>query len=450
MPKILYPHQEQMLDYCLAHRQGQLWCEPRTGKTVVAIRAMLHYKAFPLLIVTLKTLAVVWRDELIEEGFAADQITIFQGSKKKKQELAKKHHAILIVNYEALNDYDALNIDNWEGIILDESIKIANPQTKMSKYVLKNMKKFVQNQSAIYCLSGSPATESPVQYAPQYLASTGTFMEYTSFSDYVWTKWKWNEFSHKFVPRYKKHLEEIKTFVQEKSVCITRESAGIGSVKFYEQRECKFNKLQLQAIKDIHNKKEDMQRFSNKLGGQGFHGDAVNIIYENMVCAGIHPLTKEIISYEKVDSCIDFYMDTREPILVVGQFILQLKAAYERAVAKGIKCGIIYGKTKESERELLRHQFQNGEIDMLFGQVRAIKMGLNFARASHTHYISNSYSLDDRLQSEDRTTHLTKKEPVIIVDYVTPDRVDFDVTIRLKDKKKISMSYLETKWRARQ
>lgn len=453
MPKKkLFPHQKDMLAYCLENPQGQLWCEPRLGKTLVAILAMHKHRAYPLLIITLKTLAVVWRDEYVGVGIPQESITIFQGSKKQKEALKQKRHKILIVNYEALYDYDILNMQEWGGIILDESIRVSNPMARMTKYTLKHIKQYTETQVPILCLSGHPAPESEVQFATQYLVSRGEYMGYTSFSDYLWQNWKWNDFSHKFKPKQKSHLKEIKQYVSETSMCLTREQVGLGSIKFYESREVKFNKKQTEAMKDIFREKEAMQRLERHLGGQGVYGNAVKVVYENLVCAGIHPMSKEIISTDKIHYTLDYYVDTKDPLLVLGQFVSQLKLAQQLATDRKLKCGLIFGGTPEKERELLRHKFQNGEIDILFGQVRAVKMGLDFSRSSHTHYISNSYSLDDRLQSEDRTTHLMKKEPVIILDYSTISNtgdycVDSDIVHRLREKKTISKSYLESIWR---
>jgi SNF2 family DNA or RNA helicase len=68
---------------------------------------------------------------------------------------------------------------------------------------------------------------------------------------------------------------------------------------------------------------------------------------------------------------------------------------------------------------------------------------LNLAVASTVIYFSNTFSLEHRLQSEDRAHRIGTKNPVTYVDLVAEDTVDRKIISALKSKKSISSMTLD-------
>jgi hypothetical protein len=78
-------------------------------------------------------------------------------------------------------------------------------------------------------------------------------------------------------------------------------------------------------------------------------------------------------------------------------------------------------------------------------------MGLDFSRSNYLFYLSNSYSQDDRTQSEERGNHTKKTGILQIIDIVTRDSNERKLVALLTSKKKLSQSYIRetmSKWAA--
>jgi SNF2 family DNA or RNA helicase len=109
----------------------------------------------------------------------------------------------------------------------------------------------------------------------------------------------------------------------------------------------------------------------------------------------------------------------------------------------------ITGATPQAERERIRRDFQAGKLRVVVGQVKAVKMGMDFSRADYLFYLSNSYSQDDRTQSEDRGNHTQKTGILQVVDLCTKGGNDRKLVSLLTTKKALSRSYIEetlSKW----
>jgi SNF2 family DNA or RNA helicase len=60
--------------------------------------------------------------------------------------------------------------------------------------------------------------------------------------------------------------------------------------------------------------------------------------------------------------------------------------------------------------------------------------GLTLTAANTAIYFSNSFSLEERLQSEDRCHRIGTKEPVVYIDLVAADTVDERIAAALQSK----------------
>jgi SNF2 family DNA or RNA helicase len=75
---------------------------------------------------------------------------------------------------------------------------------------------------------------------------------------------------------------------------------------------------------------------------------------------------------------------------------------------------------------------------VLIGQVHSGGIGINLVSSSLVVYYSNSYSLGDRVQSEDRTHRIGQTKNVTYIDLVCKDTIDATVLKILKAKKNLA------------
>lgn len=71
-------------------------------------------------------------------------------------------------------------------------------------------------------------------------------------------------------------------------------------------------------------------------------------------------------------------------------------------------------------------------------QAKGVSRGQNMCSAATEHYYSNSYSLEDRLQSEDRPHSPGQRNNLGVVDWIAPDTMDEKVVQALRDKKELA------------
>ena len=86
--------------------------------------------------------------------------------------------------------------------------------------------------------------------------------------------------------------------------------------------------------------------------------------------------------------------------------------------------------------------FQEGDADIFVGTSAAAK-GLTLTRASTMVYYSNNYSLENRLQSQDRIHRIGQDNKCTYIDLVVPKSIDEAILRRLKEKKELSNEVLD-------
>lgn len=98
-----------------------------------------------------------------------------------------------------------------------------------------------------------------------------------------------------------------------------------------------------------------------------------------------------------------------------------------------------YGKTPEEDRLSAVKEFQNpdSQVKIFVGNPATAGMGLTLTQATTVIYYSNSFSLEHRLQSEDRAHRVGQKHPVTYIDFVST-KLDGDILKALRDKKDIA------------
>lgn len=125
----------------------------------------------------------------------------------------------------------------------------------------------------------------------------------------------------------------------------------------------------------------------------------------------------------------------KNQVIVVTHFSAEASMLFDILKEKGYKCCLMTGwKTVGSVEGFKQHKY-----DIMVANIRVIKEGLNLQEhCHHTIYYSNTFSLDDRLQSEARTFRIGQSETCIYIDYVMKDTIDMKVYAALKQKKSVS------------
>jgi len=432
-----FPHQVIAADYGYAHRGACYWMEMRTGKTFSSIMAVKKLKAWPLLIVCPKSVMGVWEAEFKIDGVDPDNIAILDGPRGKRMKLLKEQRPITVCNFEMLTEYDIFRFEEWGSIIIDESIKIGNLSSKRTQYVLDYIAdgKYPKDQ-ARFCLSGSPASESPFQLVPQMYFVLGQFMGYTDWEKYVRDNWEYDSRLYKWiVKKGKVHTGEMREWNKRNSFQLTMKEIGLGVPLLRRRIELPLSAEQEKLIESVRSDSHYQDKAYTPL---------VRANHELQICCGMNPITKDVFDTRKIEHILNWHIDEgHEPCLVLSEYRTAIMDKFiEIASQMKIKVGCMVGGQPEVNKKI-KEDFDKGKINVIFGQVEVVKMGLNFSRASTIFYLSNSYSQDDRTQSEVRCSQMGKTTPTEIIDLVHPLCLDGAVIDLLEKKQDVSSSFVQ-------
>lgn len=139
---------------------------------------------------------------------------------------------------------------------------------------------------------------------------------------------------------------------------------------------------------------------------------------------------------------LDLLQDILEDIS--GQCIIW--AVYREEIAQiaillesmGITFVEYHGGTPEAEREIAIDSFQSGGPRVFLANAQAAGIGLTLTNATTAIYYSCGYSLELRLQSEDRCHRIGTKGTVVYIDLAAVDTVDERIAAALQAKQNVA------------
>ena len=137
----------------------------------------------------------------------------------------------------------------------------------------------------------------------------------------------------------------------------------------------------------------------------------------------IMPLNKnpkiEILKEE-----LETLRDAGKPILIWARFQAEQDDIAVVLREMGIRFAEYHGRVKKSERQPNIDRFQRGEVDAFLSQQSAGGVGLTLNAGKAQIYYSNTFKLEDRLQSIDRTEGIGQTDAVDVVDLLAEDSID--------------------------
>ena len=157
------------------------------------------------------------------------------------------------------------------------------------------------------------------------------------------------------------------------------------------------------------------------------------------------------VDTSKQDAFLEWRESQESPVITWARFTKEVESTGDRLERAGRRVGLIYGRQSDRERQAVLDAFQRGEIDDLVGNQQAGGVGLNLMRAHTVAYLSNDYSLTNRLQSEDRVYRIGQQEKVSYTDFLATSpsggaTIDHLVLKAIRQKIDLA-SYTMEEWR---
>lgn len=397
-----------------------------------------------------------WQKEALNFGVDVDTY-VHDTDKKLLRDMIKKiekdREGILVVNYEALIQTDVVEMlgqfvggDTFVGF--DESVKVKNPNGTF----FKSGKDISSRAAFVRTLTGKPAPQSPQDYYAQLRIGRAL----NGINPFQWrarhvkmggfknkqVKGVKNEerlaetiYAHAFMAERRDWAEYIESIPTIREVPLAPQQA-----KAYAEMEEDFivwlNEHESVSVEMAAHKHSKLQQISS-----GF-------VYDE------NGQSRAIMPFEKTAKAIDLLEHIEESVVdkviiayvhrAVGEALFELLAKYKPALIVGDQMM----KSRSMDVEAEKARFNNDpECRIMIAQEQAVKyghtlMGTDKNPCLDMVFYENSYSLDDRAQTEERPQGNGQLAAINILDYASTP-VEAKVIKALHNKEQVTRVVVE-------
>lgn len=333
---------------------------------------------------------------------------------------------------------------------IDESSKIKTPGARRTKRL------WALGKRAIYrrILTGTPVTNSPLDLYAQFRFLHPRHLGFSNFYSFKhhyaeWTterNWK-AEKDYEVCTGYK-NMDELASRMDDVSFRVTKAECLDLPEKVYTRRLVAMNaeqkkiydKLREESLLELRDEEfkvtnvlVKMLRLQQVLGG--WVPDMDNPGETN-------PIFDDPKKNPRIKAVLDVADETSSKIIIWARFraeIVALTNILNSVYGKGSAVAF-YGDVKTADRNEAIDLFQDPESKVRFfvAQQHSGGYGLTLTAASYVIYYSNDFSLEARLQSEDRCHRIGQRNPVTYIDLECLGTIDSRIINALREKKKLA------------
>ena len=456
-------HQEDAVMRFYNKPYGALFCEMGTGKTKIMLDILQNpnrteHLQFDAVVVAPNGLHHNWALNEIPKHINNVEVYCWKGpikTKRGKQDFARfcNHtgNRAFLINIEALRTKPGYTttetfINTFKQnshFIVDESTCIKNPKAIQTKNVLK----LSANALRRWVLNGTPITQSPLDLFTQckFLSKNAIpYNTYTAFKHQFAIEQTINMGSRSFrkVVGFQNlnnltELLEPFTLRIEKKDCLDLPDKTFEKVVVPMTPEQ--DRIYQSMKKDCIAMLEGGELVTTTLA-------LTRIIKLHQILTGFVTTddnTEHAIENNRIAALLQI-AETTKPLVVFCAYKHNVKTIREALQEKFPSANIVEytGAVSDKIRNEGVTQFQDGNADFFIATSAAAK-GLTLHKASTMVYYSNNYSLETRLQSQDRIHRIGQNNKCTYIDLVVPNTVDDQILKRLKEKKELSNMVLD-------
>lgn len=143
----------------------------------------------------------------------------------------------------------------------------------------------------------------------------------------------------------------------------------------------------------------------------------------------------------RMDALNELVEDVDGQIIIWASFREELRQIAEMLKEHGVVQ--YHGGINAKDREEAVDKFQSGEARIFVANPAAGGTGLTLTAAKTVIYYSCSFSLEERLQSEDRCHRIGTRHPVVYIDMVATDTIDERIANALQSKEAVASKILD-------
>tara|TARA_R100000988_G_scaffold96816_1_gene63843 strand:+ start:347 stop:1783 length:1437 start_codon:yes stop_codon:yes gene_type:complete len=451
-----FKHQLLALEKSWSKQAWAWFMEMGTGKTKVCIDniAMLYDrgKIDRALVIAPNGIKRNWRNELSIHmpDHVEYRVAVWSASPKKKEKeeldqlsVISEQLSVLIMNIEALSTPRGVDFARsfiFSGscfMVVDESTTIKNHSARRTKNIMKiaNLAKYRR------IMTGSPVTKSPLDLYSQIQFLGGWFIEqsnYYAFRARYAVIQQRNVGSHSFqhVVSYQR-LDELTAILREFSTRILKSECLDLPDKLYTKRTVAMTPEQLKAYVEM--KRAAITFFEdNPMTAASVLTQMIRL--HQITCGHVKTDDGEVrpLKNNRMKELLQVLAETDGKVIIWAVYRHDIQTI-EKEIANEYGKETVasyYGDTKDADRQSIVDDFMDVSSDLRFfiGNPKTGGYGLTLTSSHTVVYYSNDYSLEVRMQSEDRAHRIGQKEKVTYVDLIAEGTIDEKIVSALNSK----------------
>ena len=437
-------HQIEAIEYVRSHEIVALFDEQGLGKSKIVIDALsqnLKDKSIDgVLIVCKKTLLYTWKNEIEKHSdlFAV----VLEGTKRQRGRTLITYGHFYIVNYEGLiQEIELVKLllkHKKFALVLDESQRIKNPESKTANAVLSIRTLAVKK----IIITGTPIANRPEDIWSQFFFLDGGVLLGNDFGDFK-KQYNIELKGTQDLSSFENNLRSLRERIVSFSIRRTKDVLELPektyedfpvelspkqrkiydkarSELYYEVSNSEGNKVE----QEIENYLVKLLRLTQIASNPGLLGIDYNEIPEK---------------FNVLDKIIRDLIMQNEKVIVWTNFTGNVRLLKNRYKEFGAQ--MIFGEIPINERNIVVKKFMEDDHCMvLIANPAAAKEGLTLTAANNAIYLDRSFKMDDYLQSQDRIHRISQTKRCRIIKLIAVDSVD-EYTDEILEKKELIAKY---------
>ena len=326
-------------------------------------------------------------------------------------------------------------------LTIDESSKIKTPGAKRTK-VLRAAGKHARQRRI---LTGTPVTRGPLDLYAQFAFLDPNALGFNSFYSFKHHFAEWGKgYNASTGTEFEeligyKNLPELRRLVAPHSARVLKQDVLKDlPPKLYQVRDVPLSLPQ----RRVYDQLRDEYIVELEGGRVSAPMALVRLLRLQQVTCGYLPIEGETVSIEdkavpsRVAGLLDLLEEADGKGIIWARFAEDLRQI-EIALRKAYGAAAVvsyHGRVKTADRDRAIDTFQDLEspVRWFVAQQQAGGFGLTLTAATLNVYYSNTFSLEQRLQTEDRPHRQGQRNAVLNVDLIAPDTVDENIVEALR------------------
>jgi len=456
-----FPYQTDAVQSICELEYSAIFHEQGLGKSKIAIDLMLYWLEKKMidtvLFVAKKSLIYNWEKEFLSHTFMKPKL--LTQNKKSHYYVFNSPSRLMLCHYEmVLSEYERFKLflrSRNVAVILDESVKIKNPDSSLTKVFFELAPLFKKR----VIMTGTPVANRPYDiWAQIFFLDQGNSLG-SDFNSFKRNADLSNELSEDtgLQVNFENYVEGIFDRISHFTVRETKRS-GIIELPEKEIRKIKtdWESCQYELYRQISEETKAIvikEGVPSEDNSEQFLKRMLRLVQVASNPALIDDGYKnEPGKLESLKNIIYDIISNNEKCIVWSAFTENIDWLTLELKKYGARK--IHGKLNIEQRNKSIESFLTKDnIRILVATPGAAKEGLTLTSANHVIFYDRTFSLDDYLQAQDRIHRISQKKKCVIYNLIMKDSIDEWVDVLLEGKHlaaqlaqgDISLSYYKTK-----